>query len=159
MIIFGAVEVAGPAIPFIRGNAAINLGICHSLLGREAEAVDSYELAAACYIAAGREDKLAVVFHSLGNAHRRMGKTEMGANFLTKAADLHLRYKHYMGAWAVADDLSRAYLSIAASKPEEREHWLDMALKMSDCASAAAGHVWNTIRSEQGHSPTSPTSW
>ena len=145
-----AFDASGPSTIFIAGNAAINLGICQSLQDQVEDAVRSYELALQKYEQAGRRDKVAVVLHSLGNAYRQLGKIDNGIRCLQEAITINTNHRNHVGIWNTADDLSRAYLELAASRPNEQAAWVEQASNVSNLASASSTEVWKALRHEPG---------
>ena len=145
-----AIDASGPTTPLIAGNAAINLGICQSVLGQPKDALRSYELACEKYELAGRRDKIAVALHSTGNAYRTLGQISDGIEFLRKAVQIYRDEQNCMGLWVTEDDLSRAFLTLADLHPDEAERWVAFASVASDEASRAGTSVWQTLQSEEG---------
>lgn len=145
-----AIRASGPTTIFQRGNAAINAGICHSMLGHDDDAIKSYELAAESYEAAGREEKVAIAMHCIGNAYRTIGDNNTGIRYLHAAMEVFRDHENKSGLWSAADDLSRAYLKVATERPEERSKWIELAAQTSDIATFASTEVWNTAVAEKG---------
>ncbi len=145
-----AVTASGPATPLIAGNAAINLGICQSLLDSPQEAILSYQVALQRYELAERPDKVAVALHSIGNAHRLLDEVHEAAHFIQEAINLFVQEKDDMGIWQAADDLSRTFLTISAQQPAERDRWIDLASKMCDMATAVGTEIWQAIQHDEG---------
>lgn len=145
-----AIDASGPATVFIAGNAAINLGICQSLQNKPEEAIHSYKLAREKYEQAGRRDKVAVALHSIGNAYRTLGRIDEGIRELHEAIKIYSEQRDQFAIWSTADDLSRAYLVLADTRPNNRENWLRLASDVSNIASAAGSEVWKVLREEPG---------
>jgi tetratricopeptide (TPR) repeat protein len=145
-----AIDASGSTTPFVRGNAAINQGICQVLSGRADAALASYDVAEDAYRQAGRHDKLAVVFQSRGNAYRRLDRLKEGIAALQQALTLHRQHENLTGVWETADDLTRVYLDLAEKNQREFDDLVKAAARLSDVAMEAASEIWNILRDEPG---------
>ncbi len=144
-----ALDTSGPLTPLISGNAAINLGICQTNMQKVDEAIESYKLAATFYELAGRNDKMGVCLHTIGNSYRQKDQTERGISFLFKAIHAHQEISNTMGVWAVADDISRGFLSLSLDHPNKQNEHIENARRMSDIAFAAGCEIWKTLKGQE----------
>jgi hypothetical protein len=69
-----AIEVSGPATSVVRGNAAVNTGICQGMAGDVEAVLERYEPAADNDPVANREERLAVALHCAANARRALDR-------------------------------------------------------------------------------------
>jgi tetratricopeptide (TPR) repeat protein len=102
-----------------RANVALNLGICYSELGRVAEALDHYSIAAAIYDEIGSLSEAARVRHNVACLLALQGRlSDAKARFRS----LRMEYRRLgMANGAVTADLDLAELLLAENEHEEAE--------------------------------------
>lgn len=144
-------KLAGQGLP--NAHAEFNLGNCFISKDDLATARIHFLRAGELYAKNNYANKVADVFHQLGNIAKFSGNLDEAISKLHKAGKIYLSKRDMAGSWRIWDDLARVYFSkscIADVSEEEREKWAHHAFDASLTAAFFMEQLWRLALSSEG---------
>lgn len=154
--IIGYEEIASQTrvlTPMQIANASFNLGNCYMIQKNYPKAKQCFERAGSLYGSDSHTDKVADVYHQIGNIERLSDNIDLSIANLFEATKLYLKTDNKAGMWRVWDDLARSYVD-KSRQPEmeeqEREKWAEHAFNAAITAAYFAEELWKLATNSEG---------
>jgi len=134
-------------------HANFNLGNCYIIKKDYTNARKNFEHAGQLYASENHRDKVADVYHQIGNIDRFSDDIDASIRQLHRSAELYLETGNQSGMWRVWDDITRAYIDKCRQpgmEDEERDAWAKHALDAALTAAYFAEELWKLAKASEG---------